>query len=83
MDQSDYNTKPAHPGVPLEPDQLPESPNDFQTATQAVRSDESAAGPGPHPSTELDIRSGQKGGRIGKPSSGTHPTRELDVRRKR
>jgi len=83
MDKNDYNTEPAHPGNVLEPDQLPESPPEFQRGTQAPRSDESGPQTKVHPTTALDIRSGQKGSRPGKPSSGTHPTTELDIRRRR
>lgn len=83
MDKSDYNEKPAKPGTPLEPAELPESPPEFQPGTQAARSDESGPEEKVHPTASLDIRSGQKGGRPGKPTTGTHPTRELDIRRRR
>jgi len=82
MDERDYNTKPAHPGRPLEPDELEESPPQFQEATQSARSDESGPDEGTHPSAELNIRTGQKGGRPGRPSSGAHPSAQLDIRRK-
>jgi len=83
MDERDYNTKGAHPGRPLESDELEESPPQFQEATQASRSDESSPESREHPSTELDVRTGQKGGRPGKASSGTHPSAALDIRRRR
>lgn len=82
MDKSDYKTTPAHPGTPLEPAELPESPPEFQTATQAARSEESGFEEGTHPTTELDVRTGQKAGRPeGKPK--THPTAELHVKPRR
>jgi hypothetical protein len=68
----------AHPGKPLEPDELPENPPQFQTATQAARNEQDLE-EGVHPTTELS--STPKHG-PGKPSSGKHPTSELHIKPK-
>jgi hypothetical protein len=68
----------AHPGTPLEPDELPESPPQFQSATQAARS-EQAPEERVHPTTELSSTPKHS---PGKPSSGKHPTSELHVKPK-
>jgi len=78
MDQSDYNTKPAHPGTPLEPDELPESPPQFQPGTQAPRAQ--GVQKEVHPTVELSSMPKHSPGKV---SVGKHPTSELHIKPKR
>lgn len=64
----------AHPGTPLEPDELPESPPDKYGPKQAGRSETEA-----HPTSELSSTPKHT---PGKPSSGKHPTSELHIKPK-
>ena len=66
----------AHPGLPLEPDELPESPPQF-SPQQAARNEPDE--PKGHPTTELSSTPKHS---PGKPSSGKHPTSELHVKPK-
>lgn len=74
MDEKTDYQGPAEPGTPLEPDELPESPPEFQKATQAPRQEKEV-----HPTSELSSTPRHK---AGKPSSGTHPTAELHIKPK-
>ena len=65
----------GHPGRPLEPDQLPEAPPQFQGATQGARDERSESEA--HPTTELSSTPKHK---AGKPASGKHPTAELHIK---
>ena len=67
---------PAHPGAPLEPDELPESPPEF-TKQAGVRQEPEE--PQAHPTTELSSTPKRS---PGKPASGKHPTAELHVKPK-
>lgn len=64
----------AHPGEPLEPDELPESPPEFSKQQDKPREE-----PDVHPTSELSSTPKHK---PGKPSSGTHPTAELHIKPK-
>ena len=63
----------AHPGKPLEPDELEESPPQF-SPQQAARKEQDV-----HPTSELSSTPKHS---PGKPSSGKHPTTELHVKPK-
>jgi hypothetical protein len=65
----------AHPGTPLEPDELEESPPEFQSATQGPRKE--GEQPEAHPTSELSSLPKRS---PGKASSGKHPTDELAVK---
>lgn len=64
----------AHPGTPLEPDELPESPPEF-SKQQAARKEQDV-----HPTSELSSTPSHKPGPI-RPS-GKHPTAELHIKPK-
>jgi hypothetical protein len=72
MDKGEEFEGEAHPGTPLEPDELPESPPEFQTATQGPRQEKDV-----HPTSELSSTPKHS---AGKPSGGKHPTAELHVK---
>ena len=67
----------AHPGTPLEPDELEPSPPEF-SKLQGAREEKGA--PAAHPTTELSSTPSHK---AGKQASGAHPTGELNIRRRR
>lgn len=64
----------AHPGTPLEPDELPESLPEF-SKQQAPRDE--PKGREAHPTSELSSTPKHS---PGKPSSGKHPTSELHIK---
>lgn len=77
QDRSDVFEGPAHPGTPLEPDELPESPPEF-TPQAGVRQEPAAKAA--HPTSELDSTPSRKAGPI-RPA-GKHPTAELHIKPK-
>ena len=76
MEKGDVFEEPAHPGTPLEPDELPESPPEFQTTTQEARKEPAVAQE--HPTKALSTL--PLGKKVGKPASGKHPTAELHIK---
>jgi len=86
MANDDYNDRytikkgeevenPAHPGKPLEPDELPENPPEFQRGTQGPRQE-----PDVHPTSELSSTPKHS---ASKRSTGAHPTSELHIKPRR
>ena len=73
--EEDYQG-PAHPGTPLEPDELPASPSGF-SPWQGPRQEPPE--PKSHPTVSLSSLTKKT---AGKPSSGTHPTAQLSVKSK-
>jgi len=69
-----YDTE-AHPGRPMQPEQLEEEPPQFQAETQGARDERGT--PAAHPTAELSSMPSHK---AGKPSSGKHPTSELHIK---
>jgi hypothetical protein len=78
MDQKTDNQGPAQPGTPLEPDELPPSPPDFQPGTQSKRAQTEV--PAAHPTSELSSTPSHKRGPIA--PAGKHPTSELHIKPK-
>jgi hypothetical protein len=75
MDEKTDYQGPAEPGTPLEPDELPESPPDFQPGTQGKRETPEA-----HPTASLSSTPSHKRGPVA--PAGKHPTSELHIKPK-
>lgn len=70
--KTDNQEGPAHPGIPLEPDELEPSPPEFQAPAQGKRQEPEA-----HPTSALSSTPRHKAGPV---SSGTHPTSQLHIK---
>ena len=79
MDEKTDQQGPAHPGTPLEPDELEPSPPEFQGATQGARQEKDE--PSAHPTSALDTL--KRGRQVGPVAKGPHPTEALHIRRKK
>ena len=77
IDIKDTYEGEAHPGTPLEPDELEPSPPEF--VKQQAGREEGGAGK-THPTTELSSTPKHS---AGKPASGKHPTSDLNIRGRR
>ena len=72
QNKKDVFDEPAHPGRPLEPDELPENPPQFSPQVGARKEQDV------HPTSELSSTPTHKAGPI-RPS-GKHPTAELHIK---